>query len=421
MPAIIVFAAVLLVFWLADGRAAGRTGAMAGAAIAVVTLVLLAGNRFNGADWINYKHAFDTLASTPGAVDAMVDSPFEWLFSLLLWAVGQAGLPYEATVFVIGVFNTWALLRVLRAMGVDSPGRTMALLMMIEGWTLFHEQLRQSVAVSLCLLAMLGALRGHWGSAALLWVAAMGFHSSAVIAVGWLPLARQVQRNANRPVSLVWAVLLGILAFGVISGGLALVRDGLLPLPGIDRLKNKLELYEEHDVFGGALFTAGMLGYAVGFVLLMATRRIVLERREFWLSTSYSFAVLWAVLGPLLRTEAILIRFEHYLLIFLPLAFGLLYARPAAVSPAALPAAPATPPRPRPSFVLSGLIVIFAVTFPLRVFVNPENVVWSLDYQNDLVFPALGLELEDDTVRETLVCANLALFDNDFCGREPGS
>ena len=407
MLAIVVFALTFLLLWLADGpdgeTARGRLRWM----VWLVPLLLLAGNRYNGADWINYKRAFDALASVPSALDATIESPFEWLFSLLLWVIGRAGLPYEVVIAVIGVFNTAALMRVLRCVAADYPARTLALLLLVEGWTLYHEQLRQSVAVTLCLLALLASQRRGWVAALLLWIAATGFHSSALIAPLLLVLARQTRQADNRPMSLTRVVLIGAGAFLLIVSMLRLIRQGMLPIAGLDRLQNKLELYEEHDVFGGALFTAGMVAYAIGFLLLLAVRGRVAERQEFWLSLSWTAAILWAVLGPALRSQAILIRFEHYLLIFLPLAFGLLWQRNMTAS--------------WPRKIGSLVFCLFAATFPLRVFLHPENLVWSLDYQNTLVYGALSLELEDETLRETLICANLALFDNDFCGREPGS
>ena len=114
---------------------------------------------------------------------------------------------------------------------------------------------------------------------------------------------------------------------------------------------------------------------------------------------------MWSLLGPLLRTEAILIRFEHYLLVFLPLTFGLLLQRPKSTTTA----------QKAPDMLL---VAIFAMTFPLRVFLNPENVVWTLNYQNTLIYGLTNTELDDDDFRQTLICANLALFDNDFCGRD---
>lgn len=405
MIAIGVFLVVFALLWLADTPASERARRRLSWLIWLVPLLLLAGNRFNGADWINYKRSFDTLAGVGSPIDAMVDSPLEWLFSLLLWAVGQAGLPYEAVVVVIGVFNTAALLYILRGIQVECRGKTMALLLLVEGWTLYHEQLRQSVAVTLCLLALMAVLKHRWLSALLLWFAATGFHSSAVVAPLLLLLAQQTRRSGNQPMSLSRVIIIGVAAFAVISSLLALVRQGMLPFAGLDRLQTKLQLYEEHDVFGGTLFTAGLLAYALGFVVLMSVRKTVAQRREFWLSMCWTAAILWSVLGPLLRTQAILIRFEHYLLIFVPLAFGLLLTHASKVGW-----------RQRLTTVV---LCVFAATFPMRVFLSPENVVWTLNYQNMLLYSVLDLELEDETLRETLICANLALFDNDFCGRDP--
>ena len=405
MPAIAAFALCFLLLWLADSPATDKGRQRVRWLIWAAPMLLLAGNRFNGADWINYKRAFETLSGEVSALDGVLASPFEWLFSLLLWAIGQTGLPYEAVVAVIGVFNALALTHIIRQLAPDFPARTMALVLLVEGWTLYHEQLRQSVAVTLGLLSLLAAHRGSWLRTAVLWIAATGFHSSAVIAPIWLLLMRQVRRSDNQPMRLTQVLMLGAVAFAVIAGGLTLLRQGLLPIAGLDRLQTKLELYQEHDVFGGALFTAGMVAYALGFLVLMAVRRRVVARGDFWLSFAWTAAILWTVLGPALRTQAILIRFEHYLLIFMPLALGLLLQR--------------DDERGWGRRARTLVFCVFAATFPLRVFLHPENLVWSLDYQNTVVFNALSIELEDADLREALICANLALFDNDFCGREP--
>ena len=54
----------------------------------------------------------------------------------------------------------------------------------------------------------------------------------------------------------------------------------------------------------------------------------------------------------------------------------------------------------------------------LRVFLNPENLIWSLNYQNSFVYGFLGLDLQNVNLREAQICLNLAFFGNDFCGRD---
>jgi len=403
MIAILVFAAAFALLWWADaGAVDGRRGPLAWLSW-LVPFVLFAGNRYNGADWINYKAGFEMMAGIASPVEAVAASPFEWLVSLLMWALGRLGASYEAFVFVVGTFSVFGLQSIFRRIGVSSPGKTFALLMLIEGWTLYHEQLRQSVAVTLCLLALIDTRRGAWLRAICLWIAATGFHSSAFIAPMLLFLAGHIHRKGNRPVTVAWTILSAGSLFLIIAASLAVLRQGLIP--GLDRIQNKLVLYEEHDVFGGALFTAGLLGYAIGLGLLLRVRKAVEARAEFWLSLCWSASVMWSLLGPLLRTEAILIRFEHYLLVFLPLTFGLLLQRPKSTTTA----------QKAPDMLL---VAIFAMTFPLRVFLNPENVVWTLNYQNTLIYGLTNTELDDDDFRQTLICANLALFDNDFCGRD---
>ena len=403
MIAILVFAVAFALLWWADaGAIDGRRGPLAWLSW-LVPFVLFAGNRYNGADWINYKSGFETLAGIASPVEAIASSPFEWLVSLLMWALGRLGAPYEAFVFTIGTFSVFGLQSIFRGIGISLPGKTFALLMLIEGWTLYHEQLRQSVAVTLCLMALIDTRRNAWLRAIFLWIAATGFHGSAFIAPMLLFLATHIHRKGNRPATVTWTIVSAGGLFLIIAASLAVLRQGLIP--GLERIQNKLVLYEEHAVFGGALFTAGLLGYVIGLALLLRVRKAVEARTEFWLSLCWSAALMWSLLGPLLRTEAILIRFEHYLLIFLPLTFGLLLPSPT----------PAVGPSRAPGMLL---VAIFAMTFPLRVFLNPENVVWTLNYQNTLIYGLTNTELDDDDFRQTLICANLALFDNDFCGRD---
>lgn len=404
MPAIAVFVLVFAIFWWAGRRTdPQQTGGLM-VLVWVVLFVVFAGNRFNGSDWINYKIVFENLSGSRGIIDGISESPFEWLYSLLMWILGQIGLPYQSTVIATALINVAALMALLRSIAPHHPAKIVAFIFLVEGWMLYHEQLRQSLGISLVILSLLAYLNERRISALLLWILAIGCHTSAAIAPLLLFLVERIRRNDNLPITVPMAALFGVGLFLAVSTALEVVRLGILPSILTQRIGLKLELYDEHPVFGASVFTAGMIAYGIGFLLLLSIRDEVRRRQEFWFSLAWSAALLWAVLGPLLRTQSILLRFEHYLLIFLPVAMGLALRSDRNITPAI-------------QGWLAPLFIVFAFTFPLRTFLHPEHLVWTLDYENAIIQPLLGIELEDEDVRRALICANLLFFENDFCPR----
>lgn len=365
----------------------------------VILFVVFGGNWLNGADWLNYLSAYNDLAFT-NAFTALYAGQFEWLFSFVMYLFSAAGLKYNYFVGFVALINVSCILLLFNLLKVKNKETVLVLLFLVEGWTLYHEQLRQSLAVTIGLLAVyLYVERRVWLSCFFIFIA-MGFHSTAFFLFFILFIAQKVMSNDARPLSVLWIFGVSVI-FGISMMLMLLVADlGILKILGFDRLQSKFNMYKDDSVYGGGLFNFGLLAYALGFALLMQCRKFIFEQRNNWASIAWSCAMLWCLLGPWLRTFSIMLRFEHYLLVFFPFIVGVYGGRNVIKIS---------------NFVRVLCFSIFLLTFSVRILISPTHKVWLDDYQNVFFSALRGVELISVEDRRAYVCENLRDVGNDFC------
>ncbi len=358
------------------------------------------GNHYNGSDWLNYVANFNTLSQLP-LPEAMSESPFELGFTFLLWVTGKAALNYWVVVAAIGMFNAYALCRLLAASDIRDPGPAAAFLFLVEGWILYQEQLRQSIAVSLVILAILETLRRRYIVAGALVLFGATMHGTALFGLLLIHLTAEIARRNGEPppplTTVMWAAATGFATLFI----LVLTQLGVFYTVGLDRIGTKLDTYQGDSTYGTSLFTAGTLAYAVCVPLLLVSYPIIKRERKELASLAWSAALFWCVAGPFFRVFAVFIRFEHYLLVLMPLAF-FVYQRQ----------------EPSDRMVarwLSVAALLYASTFSIRQFLQPENFAWSRNYQNAVVNTVLLLPLTDVQSREQEICEGSADYGANLC------
>ena len=369
-------------------------------ALFFILLFVWGGNHFNGADWINYLKEYNRLSDFSNPVDAVFYANFEWLFSLFMWGFSVGGFPYEFFVAAIAFTNIFFLLRLLSWLDVRNKETVLVSLFLIEGWSLYHEQLRQSLAVTLCLMAAYFFMRRRNFLCVIYFIVAFGFHSSAIFFAVILFIIWRVVRNGGAPLGIMNILYLTVIfAFGMIAFGL-LVGVGFLDYFGLERLRDKYFEYQNNDVYGSALFNAGLVAYGFGFLILLQFKRHVVSQKNVWISVAWSCALLWCFLGPLLRTVSILIRFEHYLLIFFPFVLGVYGYKTE---------------RLNKNVFGYAASLLFAATFLVRIVISPAHNVWVQNYDNLFISFLTGSAIDISDARQDEVCLNLSNEGNNFC------
>ncbi|NKI67889.1 hypothetical protein GN109_00525 [Collimonas pratensis] len=365
-----------------------------------ILFLVWGGNELNGADWLNYSKEYERLTDIRSIFEVGALGQFEWLFSILLWMFSSLKIPYLGFVAFIGLINTSCLMWVMGKLKIENRGQVLAMLFLIEGWTLYHEQLRQAVAVSLCMVAFVQFINKKKLAAFFIVFIATGFHSSAIFSLAIFYLIRVIEKRDGKPISIkesIYASL--ILIFGIFVI-LEFVKYGVFSHLGLIRLQEKFAIYQSDEVYGSSLFTAGIVAYPIGLFILLQYRKLAINNANIWYSLAWSGAILWCFLGPCLRMIAILIRFEHYLLIFFPFVIGIY------------------------SFSFKGkkeykfswlLIFLFSCTFMVRIAISPEHQIWINNYQNTFLGYLFGLPEDDMNKRQEIICNHLSEVGNNFC------
>ena len=362
---------------------------------------VFAGSQFNGADWINYTNVYAQLADTAWA-DVLLNPPFEILFSLLAKFYASNDIEYQFFIASIALFDLCMIFYLAHKLQVKNIFLFSLILFLLQGWTLFQEQIRQSVAVVICLFSVYQYLQLNKKMAYFWILIAMGFHASAVFGFFYIYVAGIVIKNDGMPltnrhfgtVTIFFVALIGVLIatvkllpFGAILSGLWL---------------QKLDYYINDESASSSLLNLGLLAYLIGFLLLMDLRKYVVFYNFRWLSFAWSMAMLWCLICPFLRLIAIFTRFEHYFMILIPFAF-VSYEY-----------------RNQKLFVKSGIRNIiyasFALTFTVRLLFQPAQSVWVNDYQNIFVNFLFDEQAEQLDLRKERVCNELLDSGNDFCG-----
>lgn len=367
----------------------------------LILFFIWGGNRFNGADWINYISVYKKLGDV-SIYDAVFSGDFEWIFSIWMWLFSISRLPYEVFVASVATFNVFFIIWVLKKIKVENPGLFLVVLLWIDGWTLYHEQLRQSLAVSVCLVAIFYYINGNKYRSYFLVFLALGFHISSVFVVFIFYICGLVSENNNKPVAL--SKLFFISLIPVFSGVFIflVLNSPVLGFLNLTRIQDKMDYYSNDNLSGSSLINIGMLAYVLGFFILLAYRNMAIEKRSAWCSSAWSVAILWCLMGPWLRTYAILSRFEHYLIIFFPFLVCRYsnYFESKRFS----------------ENLLRLIIFLFSVTFFVRITLNPGHAIWVSDYQNNFAGELFGSSLTDFEDRQNEICVNFKLIENNFCG-----
>jgi hypothetical protein len=368
-------------------------------ACAAVLFLIFAGNRFNGLDWINYLDIYNAMPGISLA-NGLLLSPFETLFSTLMWTCASMSLSYGWFVAAIATVNVAALAFVTARSRNIEPTFCLAVLLLIEGWTLYHEQLRQAVAVSLCLVGAWWLVRGHrWRFVGAVLIAS-GFHITALFALSLAILDYRI-KHTKRALSVTEAlVLAGVLAAGVWSVLFFADLNGFAII-GLGSIQDKFTAYRQSGIYGASLFNAGLIAYPLGFVALLVAGHRCRETADPWLAFAWSAALLWCVLGPVFRSMAILIRLEHYLLIFLPFAVAVSEIQQLSTYGNYLL---------RKSFAL-----LFAATFFVRIAISEEYRGWIGSYYNVFLESLSSRPLPRADDRAYNICKYLGVEANVSC------
>lgn len=368
----------------------------------LILFVIWGGNRFNGADWINYINVYDAFSEEDNILNVFYSGRFEWLFSIWMWIFSRVEIPYEGFVASIALVNISCILWVIKKVRVESIGLCLMALFLIEGWTLYHEQLRQAIALSICLVAAVHYLDNRKWLAYFLVVLSTGFHSSAFFALLFFYVIHRVSQRKNLPLSLREIILASLIIVGSVGVVVMAIKLGALNLMGLSRLQEKFEYYQMDELSGSSLINAGLIAYLLGFCILLWYQEAVFRQRVAWLSFAWSMAVLWCFLGPWLRIFAIFTRFEHYLIIFIPFAICIY--------------SDSVDQNVKQITQRTFVMLLFAATFFFRIALNPEHQIWVLNYQNIFVNSIFNISLDDVGIRKDEICENFARYENNFCG-----
>lgn len=376
-----------------------RIGAWIGAF--VIFFLLCAGSVENGSDWIWYRQGFLGLEEFGSFREALVDSVYEPGFLFLMYSAHALGLSYQYVVAAVALICASCWWYFARTLGFLSPALLLAFLILIDGWTLYNEQLRQAVAVSIFLPVLVWASRGQWFRVLLGTLLALTFHTSAIFIVPMLVLQQCLLRFPRMWQS--WVLLMSYAAtvWAGIGVTVSLVQAEIFSKIGLQFVQSKLAVYLESENYGAPLISAGLVSYAIGMYVLILARRVVMERGDTWMQLIWHFSAMWCLLGPIFRIVGIFVRFEHFLLIFLvPLCTFLWQSTRGNQGVFALGQRAA--------------MLFFALVFFLRISLHPEQTIWVNNYQNSFVNFFLD-ERWNTLDRQDAICANLDENGNDFC------
>jgi hypothetical protein len=366
--------------------------------VASILFVILTGNRFNGADWLNYNAYYILIGEFNNPVQAIASSPFEWLFSFWMWIFSSLHIPYEIFVGSVALLNIYILFWLVNKTQLYSVNYFFLILFLIVGWSLYHEQLRQALGVGFCVMSLFLFLEKKYIKSFLLLFTAMGFHLSAIFGLFLIYILRKtLQKKGILSISSIF--ISSVVITIVMNIGILIMTSGLLEYIGLNYISEKFIFYQKDAVYGKSLFNAGLLAYILGFFALWWYRKNVIIQNNPWLSFAWTVAVFWCFLGPSFRIFAIFLRFESYLLIFFPFAVSQ-YGQQ----------------NPIVIFPLKKVYAfLFACTFWVRIAISPGYEAWVDNYQNIYVNSLLGLPLDDINDRAAMICHSLMKAGNNFC------
>lgn len=394
------FGLALLSLWLIH-RARPAGGRFSWLAPFIVLVIFWGGSVENGSDWIWYRQSFFGMAEFDALDSVIKNSVYEPGFVSLMYAVYKTGFPYQALVFLIAIICAMCWGKFIESIGFLSPALVVAFLLLIDGWTLYNEQLRQAIAVSVGLLLFPWAEQRKWIRVGFGFAIAMAFHFSSIVLVPMLVVQRMLNRHADLWRS--WWLLFGY-AF-VLSAAMVvtvmLTRAGFFGQIGLQLVQTKLDLYLVSESYGAPLISAGLVSYAIGIVVVAFSRERVAEQQSPMLKLIWHFSAMWCLLGPILRTVGIFVRFEHFFLVFLVPLCAFLWMR-------------AERSDAFSALMSQGILAVFSVIFTLRIALHPEQAIWVANYQNYFMGALVGIDF-DTRQRQDQICENLQKNGNVFC------
>lgn len=372
--------------------------------ISIIFLTLFfifGGSHFNGADWINYTNVYDKLNETRW-LDVWSSPPFEILFSLTAKLFSSNDLDYQLFIAIIALFNLILLIYLAYKVKVKNISLLFLMIFLIQGWSLFQEQIRQSIAVVICLFSVYQYFKLNTKNAFVLVFIAIGFHTSAIFGLLYLYVASKIASADGAPLSMR--------NFGFVIGFLVLAMASLVIFTKVISFESilptlwwqKLNYYINDEISSSSLLNFGLLAYLIGFFILIARRNYVLACKNKWLSFSWSLSVMWCMVGPFFRVIAIFTRFEHFFIILIPFAFVYYEWKNERILVE--------------SNFSKIVQIVFALTFTVRLLIQPAQSVWVNDYQNVFAAYFFDIQAEENELRKDRVCDVLLNSGNDFCG-----
>jgi len=370
-------------------------------AVFILLSIIWGGSVQNGSDWIWYLDDYEQIIASGSLAAAIESSIFEPGFVGLMYFAGVLGLSFQGFVLLCAVLNAGAWVYFSRHL---LPKGNIAIsslfIFLINGWTLYNEQLRQALALSGLLIAYALWVRGSL-RVALVWliVSAM-FHRSAlffvlVLVLDWYVRRRPVNWNSKKAV----AIVVGSVALFVF-GLQGIVKSGVLSNLSGNILVDKLIIYGDDESFGNSIFSLGMASYAIAFGVLVLAYRNVQNSGSDRIKYYWFVCLVWSITGPLLRTQSILTRFEHYMLPFVPLLLCYLWFVKTGTYKIV---------------VMRAAILMLVFSFVVRVFMQPNQAVWVNSYQNLALSHLFSLEESKVDDRKLDICDNLRKNDSPFC------
>lgn len=367
-------------------------------------LVIWGGSSQNGADWIWYNKYYLAISQSDTFEAASQVSSFETGFVVLMYLCSKVGLEFQYFVYLCAAASSISWLYFVKNI---TPYVNVALvsliLFLIDGWTLYNEQLRQAVGISIGLIAFIQWQKGNTKASLLLLVSSVLFHRSTIVMLLFFALERYLKQHRDKWFSLGLSLKILFGVFAILFGVDFVVSSGFLSLFSGNPLVDKLIAYNVDESYGNTIFSLGMISYLLGLVVLIPSFKLVNSSNNKQLQLCWFITLLWCLVGPILRIQSIFIRFEHFFIIFIPVLLGLLWRLKQPIVN---------------KVVLNGIIIIFVLSFTFRVLLQPSQLIWVRNYQNDFLNLVSGLENQDVDLRKIDICNNLKENNNNFCDWE---
>lgn len=354
-------------------------------------VIVWGGSVENGADWIWYKNEFLKISESSSVINAIQTSDFELGFVLIVYIFHLLGWSFQGLIFCCALFFSTSWIIFIKEVNARPQAlMASAILFFLFGWSLYNEQIRQAFSISVGFFAFVFWIRKKFIAAILVVLISLVFHKSAFIFFILFFIYQKVSKIENKRDVLIfmgrsWAVML----LAVLFFPFAVKNDYFNFLSGFG-VYQKLYIYLSDDNFGSSIFSFGMLSYLLGFFVFARGLQFSLNQKDKFITFCWILLGLWCVLGPLLRMQAIFVRFEVFLLIFSPVAIAYVFQK-------------------KNDNIFRILVVLFVASFVVRTIFQAGQDEWIGDYRN------IFFGSSSDEFRIDRVCDNLQAIGNDFC------